>query len=64
MGYARSNGFRSNMAIDGTWQFRLDLDIKIDNLDCIEGGDFSSCDWVEHNCAHDEDIFLICTNGR
>ena len=42
------------------WEIQSAFGINMDNVRC-DSGDWSSCTYSEtHNCAHFEDIFLVC----
>ena len=41
------------------------LDIKLDDVRCLDDHEWSSCSYREsHNCAHSEDVFLTCGEGK
>ena len=40
------------------------LDINLDDVQC-SSADWETCEYSEeHNCGHDEDVFLICLPGE
>ena len=62
MGFEGVNGwqtFASEMPRD--WSFRLSYEIKLDDIDCVDGRRWDGCSYVtNHNCGHGEDVFLSC----
>ena len=46
------------------WSIRSNYNISVVNVQC-SGEDWSSCNYDRsHNCDHDEDVFLICGQGK
>ena len=58
MGYTSATGWTSQ--VEG-FEIRYRLEIKLDNVQC-SSADWNSCIFSEeHNCGHDEDVFLSCS---
>ena len=57
MGFSESINWRYG----NFWSsFQETLDITLDDVAC-DSGEWSSCTYsFEHNCNHDEDVFLAC----
>ena len=61
MGFPSSKGRAFGFSFD----LQRSLDIKLDDVQCIDDHEWSSCSYREsHNCNHNEDVFLICGEGK
>ena len=44
------------------WDIQEEYEIKLDDVICTQGGEWSSCTYSEtDNCGHHEDVFLECS---
>ena len=59
----RELGYNSHFSWASEWRWDIQkvfYDIHMDDIDCA-GEDWSSCTYKEnHNCEHEEDVFLGC----
>ena len=58
MGFEQSTSWRK---FGSVWDIQEKVHITLDNVNCPEGGSWSSCSYSEsNNCEHDEDVYLSC----
>ena len=57
-----ANGWEEfSSSIPGDWSFRLDYEITLDDVECVDGTGWEGCTYeTDDNCGHDEDVFLSC----
>ena len=62
MGFKGANGLEEfSSSIPGDWSFRLNYEIKLDEIDCVDGIGWEGCTYeTDHDCSHDEDVFISC----
>ena len=58
MGYSGQISWASG----NKWSIQEEYEIKLDDVRCTQGGEWSSCTYTEtDNCSHNEDVFLECS---
>ena len=62
MGFEGANEWvQFSSSIPGDWSFRLDYEIKLDDIGCVYGRGWQDCTYkTDHDCDHTEDVFLSC----
>ena len=62
MGFEGANEWvQFSSSITGDWSFRLDYEITLDEIDCVDGIGWEGCSYItDHDCTHPEDVFLSC----